>query len=408
MTRSYDIAVVGAGLAGRLMALGLDHAGFSVVQIDRSANRDAPDDGRTTALSYAAVRLFRRLGLWDSLEDKAEPITDILVSNGEPRDRFRQGGLTGGQLHFPSSLLGEGETGEPALGYIVENKDLHTAMAGALSSSKVTAMFCTEVEHFSGRTITFQDAKTLSTDLLVACDGRHSPLRAKMNMQILRWGYPQTGIIVNIAHEKPHNGVAHEVFYPDGPFAILPMRNNQSSLVWTERERAAASYLALSDSDFLEALRERVGDHLGAIEVVSERQSYPLSLMYAPKLIAQRFILAGDAAHGIHPIAGQGFNLGIKDVAALVDVLTEARGAGLDIGHGAVLENYDRWRRLDGTALSLGTDVLNRLFSNTWGPLKHARGLGLAAVQRIDPLRKVFMRLSGSDLGDLPRLMQRL
>ena len=416
MTKRFDVAVVGAGLSGKLLALALDQAGFSVALIDRAAPGTPVDDGRTTALAYASVRLFKRLGLWDTLGPKTEPITDILVSNGEPKDRFRPGGLTGGQLHFPSALLGmtNGEPDEPALGYIAENKDMLEAFDKAAATSSITELFGAAVEDYDAPqdqghgTLRLADGTEIETQLVVACDGRRSPLRERMKLSTLSWEYPQTAIIFNIAHEKPHHGVAHEVFYPDGPFAILPMPNNCSSIVWTERKGAARSYLALDDQAFLVAARERIGDHLGDIKLASPRQSYPLSLVYAPKLISERFAVAGDAAHGIHPIAGQGFNLGIKDIGVMVDVLSDAQSAGLDIGHGAVLANYDRWRRFDSASLSLGTDVLNRLFSNNFGPLKHARGLGLGLVQRIDPLRKTFMRLSGADLGDLPTLMQPL
>jgi 2-octaprenyl-6-methoxyphenol hydroxylase len=414
MTERYDVCVAGAGLTGRLLALALAHEGFEVLLADRAAPQEPVNDGRTTAISYAGVRLFKRLGLWDILEDKAEPITDILVSNGEPKDRFRPGGLTGGQLHFPSSLLGEdGRPGEPALGYILENKDMVDAFRQATEVSPVIERHRVEVTGYdtgqTGRgTVRFKRAEDAEVALLAACDGRRSPLRAMAGLRTLGWGYDQTAIIVNLACEKPHQGVAHEIFYPDGPFAILPMRGDQVSIVWTERKEAAHSYLALDDDTFLAAVSERVGDHLGRLSLASKRQSFPLSLLYAPKLTAERLVLAGDAAHGIHPIAGQGFNLGIKDVAALADVLCEAKQAGLDIGHGTVLAKYDRWRRFDSASLSFGTDVLNRLFSNSFGPLQHARGLGLGLVQRSDAARRFFMRVSGADLGQLPRLMQPL
>ncbi len=414
MEQRFDIAVVGAGMAGRLMALALDDAGFSVVQIDRATSTALPNDGRTTAIAYAGIRLLKRLGLWDELGPKAEFITDILVSNGQPDGQFRKGSLTGGQLHFPATLLGEHDpaAAEPALGAILENKDLLTAFLNGTERSTITPMLGAAVSgvtsHGAGATLTLDNGKTVEAKLVVACDGKGSPLRSMMNLQVVRWSYRQKAIIFNIAHEKPHGGVAHEIFYPEGPFAVLPMQDNHASIVWTERLDAADSYLALPDDQFLDAARDRIGDHLGDFEVVTPRQSYPLSLLYAPKLNAKRLVLAGDAAHGIHPIAGQGFNLGIKDIAALVDVLTKAERAGLDIGHGAVLEEYDQWRRFDGMALSIGTDVLNRLFSNNWGPLKHARGLGLGVVQRIDPLRRFFMKVSGSDLGQLPSLMQPL
>lgn len=416
MSGTYDVCVAGAGLTGRLMALALDHSGFSVLQVDRGTPGAPIHDGRTTALAYASVRLFKRLGLWERLEDKAEPITDIMVSNGEPRDRFRRGGLTGGQLHFPATLLGENDPSaeEPALGYIVENADLLDACAAAAEASGITQRWGVSVEGYTAPedaghgTVVLSDGSEESVSLLAACDGKFSPLRSLMKVPTLKWGYPQTAIIFNIAHEKPHRGVAHEIFYPDGPFAILPMRNNHSSIVWTEKNSSAKSFMAMDDDSFLSAARERIGDHLGALTLASSRQSYPLSLLYAPKLIRSRFVLAGDAAHGIHPIAGQGFNLGVKDIAALCDTLVRSRDAGLDIGHGTVLGEYDQWRRFDGASMVAGTDTLVRLFSNNFGPLKHLRGLGLAAVQRIDPARRFFIRASGADLGQLPTLMQPL
>ena len=416
MSEVFDVCVVGAGMAGRLMALALDDAGFRVALVDRAEPSAPVTDGRTTALAYASVRMFRRLGLWDRLEPLAEPITDILVSNGEPRDRFRAGGLTGGQLHFPATLLGEGKGGhdEPALGYIVENRDLVAACRDAAEGTAITGLYGAHVTGYrtspqAGEgVLSLSSGEKVRTRLLVACDGKHSPLRAHMKLPVLRWGYDQTAIIVNIAHEKPHHGVAHEVFYPDGPFAILPMRDNHVSIVWTEKAARARSFLALDDAAFLSAARERIGDHLGDLRLASPRQSFPLSLLYAPRLVAERFVLAGDAAHGIHPIAGQGFNLGIKDIAALAQVLSDARGTGLDIGHGTVLGEYDRWRRFDGASMAIGTDLLTRLFSNRFGPLKHARGVGLGIVQQSDVARRLFIRVSGADLGTLPALMQPL
>lgn len=414
MSKLFDVAVVGAGMTGRLLAVALHHSGFKTALVDRAEGGSPSDDGRTTALAFASVRLFKRLGLWDELSANAEPITDILVSNGAPRDRFRAGGLTGGQLHFPAAMLGGERMPDdaPALGYIVENKNLIAVTEKALAQSDVEEFRGSGVTGYAAPsqeghgTLTLADGQAIETLVVAACDGKSSPLRAKMNLKALRWGYPQTAIIFNIDHEKPHGGVAHEVFYPDGPFAILPMPNNQCSIVWTERSEAAPAYMALSDEAFMEEARGRIGDHLGELSLANRRQSYPLSFLYAPKLNAERFVLAGDAAHGIHPIAGQGFNLGVKDVAALCHTLTEARDAGLDIGHGTTLARYDRWRRFDGAALAFGTDTLNRLFSNQFGPLAHARGLALGMVQRSDTARKFFMRVSGADLGDLPALMR--
>jgi 2-octaprenyl-6-methoxyphenol hydroxylase len=219
------------------------------------------------------------------------------------------------------------------------------------------------------------------------------------------WTYPQTSIVATIAHERPHDGVAQELFLPSGPFAILPMTGDRSNLVWTETQGAASAYLALPDDKFLSAIAARVGDYLGAISLAGPRWSYPLAFHLAQSFIAPRLALIGDAAHAIHPIAGQGYNLGVKDIAALVEVAADARGLGLDIGSLSTLENYQRWRRFDSASLAFGTDALNRLFSNDLAPLRVARDLGMGAVNAIAPLRRFFMKQAGADLGRLPALM---
>jgi 2-octaprenyl-6-methoxyphenol hydroxylase len=242
--------------------------------------------------------------------------------------------------------------------------------------------------------------------ICVAADGRNSALRAAAGIKCVSWDYRQTGIVCTVAHERPHRGTAQERFLPAGPFAILPMTGNRSSLVWTERADLAPAILALAADEFLAELALRFGDHLGRLSVVGPRWSYPLSLHHAESYVDRRLVLVGDAAHGIHPIAGQGLNLGLRDVAALAEVLVDAGRLGLDLGQADVLERYQRWRRVDVLSLSAVTDLLNRLFSNDIAPVKLVRDLGLAAVNALPPLKRVFMRHAMGSTGTLPRLLQ--
>ncbi|MEM6649040.1 MAG: UbiH/UbiF/VisC/COQ6 family ubiquinone biosynthesis hydroxylase [Pseudomonadota bacterium] len=446
MTQDYDIVIAGAGLSGRLTALSLAHYDFKVALVDKSPQGGGTKDHRTTAIAYACVRLLKRLGLWDELGAHASPIKDILVTNGTPQDRFRKGGLTGGALHFPSTLLGEDSNGSPqsALGYLLENQRMNEVFEKAVQThAGITPLYGSSVEtvemtpgevHLRLERIadkcerlsakdarqnnnleTLSDSKRtqkalgdeglITANLLIACDGKHSPLRQQFGFRPLAWGYHQKAIAFNLDHELPHEGVAQEIFYPAGPFAILPLKGNQSSIVWTEHKKSVDAYMTLDEASFLDAVQARVGEYLGQLRLATAPVSFPLSFQYVPTPVADRLVLVGDAAHTIHPIAGQGFNLGIKDIAALTHVLVESQRAGLDIGHGTVLAKYARWRRFDTTALALGTDALTRLFSNDLGPIRMARGLGLGLVQKFDPARKLFMRQAGADLGDLPALM---
>ncbi|MBD0425701.1 FAD-dependent monooxygenase [Aquisalinus flavus] len=410
MEKNADIIVAGGGLGGSLAALALAHQGFTVCLVDAAppAQKTLPDfDGRTTALAYASTRLFRRLGLWHALAPEAGPIRDILVTDGRPADRFRKGHQASGFLHFDSTELAE----NTPLGWIVENRRLRQVMHDALEASDAIrviapAMIGAVETGPAAVTVPLDTGETLTASLLVAADGRRSPLRERAGIRTLGWSYPQTGIVCTVAHEKDHLGIAQEFFLPSGPFAILPMTGRRSSLVWTEKADRAGSFLALGDEDFTAEIAKRFGPYLGALSLDGPRWSYPLAFHLATKFYGERMALVGDAAHGIHPIAGQGYNLGVKDIAALCDVLAEHRGAGLDIGHGSALAQYDRWRQFDSASLAFGTDVLNRLFSNDNPALRLARSTGIGLVNRIDPLRNFFMKQAGADLGTLPSLMQ--
>lgn len=404
-----DIAIIGGGLAGGLAALALTRENFKVALIDSespTAMQDAGFDGRTTALAYAAARVFRRLGLWASISGDAEPIRDILVTDGRRAAPGRKGSVSSFHLHFDSRELQDGDP----LGYIVENRHLRRAIYAALAEESGVSIVAparrirTDYDK-ADAAVALADGRRIRAALVIAADGRHSPSRAEAAIRANAWSYPQTGLVATIAHERPHHGVAQELFLPSGPFAILPMTGDRSNLVWTETKDAAPAYLALPDDRFLAAIAARVGDYLGEISLAGPRWSYPLAFHLAQSFIAPRLALIGDAAHAIHPIAGQGYNLGVKDIAALVEVVVDARALGLDIGSLSTLENYQRWRRFDSASLAFGTDALNRLFSNDVAPVRLARDLGMGAVNAIAPLRRFFMKQAGADLGRLPALM---
>jgi 2-octaprenyl-6-methoxyphenol hydroxylase len=303
------------------------------------------------------------------------------------------------------------DVGDHPLGWIVENRTLRQALLMRASElprlRHLAPLTVADVERSSaGALVRLADGRAISARLVAAADGKTSPLRQAAGIRTITWSYPQTGIVATVRHERPHEGVAVEHFLPAGPFAILPLTGNRSSIVWTERADLAPRLLALPEPEFAAELRRRFGDFLGDLEIVGPRWSYPLSFLHAESYIAERLALVGDAAHVIHPIAGQGLNLGLRDVAALAEVLVDARRLGLDIGDSQVLARYERWRRLDNWMLSAATDSLNRLFSNAIPPVKLARDLGLAAVHRLPPLKRLFMRHAMGVMGELPRLVR--
>jgi len=407
----FDIVIVGGGLAGGLAALALADRGFTCAVIDAGdpvKMRAAAFDGRTSAISYACARVFKRLALWDGIAAEAEPIRDILVTDGRAKSRFDDGVVSSFAMHFDSRELGE----DTPLGWIIENRALRNVIFDAIDRTDAVTLFAPAKRAATAfnageAVVALDDGRALACALVVAADGRHSSLRAEANIKTNQWRYDQTGIVATVAHELPHQGVAQEFFLPAGPFAILPMTGNRSSLVWTERAAAAPAFMALSEDMFRMEIERRFGPYLGAVEPAGPRWSYPLAFTLAQSYIAPRLALIGDAAHAIHPIAGQGYNLGVKDIAALADVLAEGRDVGLDIGALTVLQIYQRWRRFDSAALALGTDILNRLFSNDIAPIRAARDLGLGIVNAAAPLRRFFMRQAGADVGALPSLMAR-
>jgi 2-octaprenyl-6-methoxyphenol hydroxylase len=391
-------------MVGLPLGLALAQGGLKVMILDTAPPAKLLEphfDGRVSALAYASVRMLTALGVWDRLAPDAQPIHEILVTDGQagkPASPF--------SLHFDSQ-----EVGADALGHIAENRHIRAALyhctdARANLELKAPAAVKSLTVAAGSAVARLADGEEISAALVVAADGRESPLRSQMGVQIIGWSYPQTGIVATVAHDKPHNGVAYEHFLPSGPFAILPMTGDRSSLVWTESRAKASALLALDEAGFNDELARRFGSHLGKTKSAGPRWSYPLSFHLARDFVRPRFALAGDCAHGIHPIAGQGLNLGLKDAAALAEVLLDAARLGRDIGALDTLKRYERWRRFDSFALAASTDALNRLFSNDIAPLRHLRDLGLGIVDSIGPARRFFMRHAGGDIGKLPRLMK--
>lgn len=398
-TISADVAIAGGGMVGLSLGIGLAQSGLDVVVIDAAPQADLTEaafDGRSSAIAFASCKLLQGVGIWPHLADKAEPIREIRVSDGP--SRFF--------LHFDQTALGDGP-----LGYMVENRHTRMALfarAGMLDNLAIIApdkALAFEAEAGRAR-LTLESGLTIEAALVVGAEGRASPLRAWAGIPLRKWNYDQSGIVATIEHELPHCNVAHERFLPPGPFAILPLRGNRSSLVWTVDPALAKEIMALDPRGFTAEVEKRVGGFLGKLKVIGGRWTYPLGLQFAQRYTDQRLALVGDAAHAIHPIAGQGLNLGLRDVAALIEVLVDARRLGGDIGGADVLDRYQRWRRADSLLLALATDGLNRLFSNDIGPVRALRDIGLAAINRMPPAKRFFMRHARGTVGKLPKLLR--
>lgn len=408
-----DVVIAGGGLAGMTLALALRQAGLSVALVDRQPYETqlAPDfDGRASALAYKSWRLFDALGVAERLKPHTARIEHILVCDGRPYGGTRPGGPGPDTLHFDRREISDGETGEP-LGWMAENRHTRIALLDTLREEGGTEFFApVAVERFDARSdgvdVFLADQRVLKGKLLVACDGRFSRIRQQEKIRTSGWMYNQKGIVTTVRHAEPHNGVAYEYFMPGGPFAILPLPDNRSSLVWTEASETADAIVGLEAEGFQEELEKRFGDFLGEVRPEGPRFTYPLGLTYSERFFSDRIAYVGDAARGIHPLAGQGFNLGIRDTAALAEVLSDARRCGLDLGAPATLSRYQAWRRFDSATLAMGTDIFNRLFSNDIEPLRRVRGLGLSLVNKIGPARRFFMRQAGGETGDPPRLLR--
>jgi 2-octaprenyl-6-methoxyphenol hydroxylase len=395
-----ELLIVGGGLVGLMLAAACGGAGLPVTVVDPqdpAASLEDPFDGRTSAIAAGSRNVLEAIGVWPQVAGDAEPILEIRVAD-DNSPLF---------LHYDHRELGSDEP----LGYIVENRVLRRALIERVQSTPnlvllaplaVSAVSRTPL----GATASLSDGRYIKARLVAAADGQRSPLRRAAAIGSAELRYHQIAIVTVVRHERPHRCIAVEHFLPAGPFAILPMTGNRSSIVWTERTELAPQLISLSDSDFAKELAARFGDFLDDIEPIGPRWSYPLGLLLAERYVAQRLALVGDSAHMIHPIAGQGLNLGIRDVASLAELAIDARRLGLDIGDGSILRRYERWRRFDAVALATVTHGLNRMFSNTFPPLRLSRELGLAAVQRLPPLKRAFMRDAMGIVGNLPRLVR--
>ncbi|MFT7057881.1 MAG: 2-octaprenyl-6-methoxyphenol hydroxylase [Pseudorhodobacter sp.] len=404
MEHDADILIVGGGLNGPALALALAQGGLRVTVVDARpapARSEAGFDGRAYALAIASKRLLSVIGVWPGIADKVQPILQIKASDGHAGE-----GAAPFFLNFDHAEIEEGP-----MGFMAEDRHLYAAFLAAMAAEPLITLLSGEMvtaQHVTpaSAAITLASGKSLNARLIVGCDGRSSGTALRAGIKRSGWGYGQTALVTAVNHALPHNGIAQQFFMPEGPLAILPLLGNRSSIVWSETEARAAAIHALPDAEYLMALRPRFGDFLGEISLAGARYTYPLSLTLADHFAAPRLALVGDAAHGVHPIAGQGLNLGLRDVGALAQVVIEAKRRGEDIGAIDVLERYQQWRRFDTTTLALGMDTVNKLFSNDNPILRLGRDLGLGAVNALPSLRRKFIRQAAGLQGDLPRLLQ--
>lgn len=404
---SLDVLVAGAGYIGLAAAVSLKQArpSLAVAVVDAAPAGVWQKDGRASAIAAAACRMLDQLGVWNEIAPEAQAITEMTVTDSRTTDPVRPVFLT---------FDGEVAPGEP-FAHMVANKDLNGALRRRAEQLGIGIIEGVAVRAFdtngAGITVHLADGATLKARLLVAADGVNSKLRDMAGIKTVKWEYGQSGIVCTVAHERPHNGRAEEHFLPAGPFATLPLKpgkdgTNRSSIVWVERSQDAEKLVA-GDTLVLEyELEHRFGLKLGEIHIADKPRAWPLGLTIARAFVAPRIALAGDAAHGIHPIAGQGLNLGFKDVAALAEVVVEADRLGQDIGALDVLERYQQWRRFDTVQMGITTDVLNRLFSNDFGPLRTLRDVGLGLVERMPRLKGFFIRQASGLSGDTPKLLK--
>jgi 2-octaprenyl-6-methoxyphenol hydroxylase len=407
-SQGFDVLIGGAGFAGLALAIALRQglgSTFSVAVADPALGRE-PQDARASAIVAAARRLFETIGAWDKVAEEAEPILDMIVTDSRLDDAVR-----------PTFLSFEGEVapGEP-FAHMIENGPLVRVLLEQAKAEGVSVL-PTAVANFdlvasaphrtkANINIALADGRGLTAKLLVAADGARSQLREIAGIQTFGWPYGQSAIVTTVAHERDHHGRAEEHFLPAGPFAILPLRNRRASIVWTEDTAEAERVIALDEVAFHAELEKRFGLHLGELSIAGPRRAYPLGFSIARSFIAERMALIGDAAHVIHPIAGQGLNMGLRDVAALAEAIVDAARLGLDIGGPDVLERYQRWRRFDSMAMGVATDGLNRLFSNHSDVLRLVRDIGLGLVDRLPALKRGFIREAAGMVGDVPKLLR--
>lgn len=397
-----EVVVAGAGFAGLALAIALRQGlgdPFTVMVADPALAHARSKDPRASAIAAAARRLFEAIGVWDAVAANAQPILDMVVTDSKLDDAVRPTFLTFG---------GEVEEGEP-FAHMVENRHLVDALVEKAKSLGVN-LRATSVAGFESAPnaidVKLANGENVAARLLVGADGAHSLIREEAGIATHGWNYDQAAIVTTVGHEREHGGCAVEHFLPAGPFAILPLTGQRCSIVWTENAAEAERIIALPDDQFHAELEKRFGLKLGDIEVIGPRRAFPLGLFTARSFVGERLALIGDAAHIIHPIAGQGLNMGLRDVAALAEAIADAARLGLDPGGADVLERYQRWRRFDTMTMGVATDGLNRLFSNRSDVLRLARDVGLGLVERMPMLKRVFIREAAGFTGDVPKLLK--
>src|SRR5258708_7888301 len=402
MSAQRSIVIGGGALAGLALALALRQglgADIPIIVADPALAGRPSRDPRATAVAGACRGLFEAIGVWDQVAAKAQPILDMVVTDSRLQDATRPVFL---------AVAGDVEPGEP-FAHMVENGHVIDALVKRAEAEGID-LRATAVTTFDsgnqGVDVTLADGSVIAASLLVAADGARSKLRARADIATHGWDYDQSGIVVTVGHERDHHGRAQEHFLPAGPFAILPLTGQRSSLVWTEKRTEAASIVALSEDEFHGELEHRFGLHLGEIKALDKPRAFPLGYFVARSFIGERLALVGDAAHVIHPIAGQGLNMGLKDVAALAEVIVDAAPLGMDLGQADVLDHYQRWRRFDTMAMGLATNSLNFLFSNESKLLRAVRDIGLGLVDRTPPLKSMFIRQAAGLAGEVPRLLK--
>ncbi|WP_368508979.1 ubiquinone biosynthesis hydroxylase [Bradyrhizobium lupini] len=402
MSVQGSIVIGGGAFAGLALALALRQGlgpEIPVIVADPALSTRPSRDPRATAIVAACRRLFEAIGGWDDVRGEAQPILDMIVTDSKLEDATRPAFL---------NFAGDVAPGEP-FAHMVENRRLIDALVVRAEAEGID-LRATTVSSYDARAegidVTLGDGSVIAASLLVAADGAKSKLRERAGIATHGWEYDQSGIVVTVGHERDHEGRAEEHFLPAGPFAILPLSGKRSSLVWTERRSEAARIIALRDEEFHGELEQRFGLHLGEVKVLDKPRAFPLSYFVARSFIAQRLALVGDSAHVIHPIAGQGLNMGLKDVAALAEVVVDAARLGMDIGGVDVLERYQRWRRFDTMAMGVATNSLNFLFSNQSTLLRTVRDIGLGLVDRAPPLKNLFIRQAAGLTGEIPRLLK--
>ena len=402
MSAQRSIVIGGGAFAGLALAVALRQglgSDIPIIVADPALATRPSRDPRATAIVAACRRLFQTLGAWERVADKAQPILDMVVTDSRLEDAIRPAFLT---------FAGDVEPGEP-FAHMVENRHLVDALAARAEAEGID-LKATAVTSYDSRSdgidVTLGDGSTIQASLLIAADGARSRLRERAGIATHGWDYDQSGIVVTVGHERDHHGRAEEHFLPAGPFAILPLSGKRSSLVWTEKRAEAARITALSEDEFHGELERRFGLHLGEIKALDKPRAFPLFYFVARSFIAERMALVGDAAHVIHPIAGQGLNMGLRDVAALAEVVVDAARLGIDLGQADVLERYQRWRRFDTMAMGFATNSLNFLFSNQSTLLRTVRDIGLGLVDRAPPLKNMFIRQAAGLVGEVPRLLK--